>query len=238
MKTSAQLNKSILSLFVIITLLGLQTSSFAKGVELKEGMPVLLRLTQPITSATTEEGQLVGFEVVEDVKVGNTVIIARGALAVGTVMKAQSKRIFGRKGQLSLRFDYAQAVDGSRVSLRSDGGKMIKIKQKVENSERSGGTLSSLIGVGAMASGVSAAPVALVPSLLLRKGKDVGIARGQLFNAYVEAPSLVEIRDQVRDNSVMSQRARVNLTTASSITASAGMPKLSRQPRRTVRRRP
>jgi len=238
MKKSAQINRSIMSLFVIITLLGLQTYSFAKGVGLKEGTPVLLRLTQPITSAAAEKGQLVSFEVVEDVKIGNTVIIARGALAVGTVVEARSRRIFGRKGQMSLRLDYAHAVDGSRVSLRSDGGKILKIKQQVENSENSGVNLSGLIGVTAMASGMSAAPVALVPGLLLRKGKNVGVARGQLFNAYVEGPSLVKIRDQVRDNSVMSQRARVNLTTASSVTADTGMPSLPRRPaRRAVRRR-
>src|SRR5688500_15831361 len=64
--------------------------------------PVKLRLTETITSKTSKVNDTVPFEVVEDVKIGDVIVIASGAPAWGTVTEAHSKRSFGRSGKLNV----------------------------------------------------------------------------------------------------------------------------------------
>jgi hypothetical protein len=67
---------------------------------LHDGTPLGLRLPRNFSSADANTGDRVDFEVLEDVKVGDVTIVARGATALGTVTEAQAKRRMGRGGKL------------------------------------------------------------------------------------------------------------------------------------------
>ncbi len=193
MRTRASIKSLIASLLAIIGLLTLPITTLAGGVKLEDGLQVRLRAGESITSAGAREGQLVTFEVAEDIRVGESVVIAGGALAVGTVVKAGSKKVFNRNGHLSLRFDYVQAVDGSKVSLRAMSGKVIKMKQQVD--ERSGKSIGG--AVLGMAAALAGAPLyGQAAGYLIGKGKNVGVFKGQLIDAYVEGEASVAIRNQ------------------------------------------
>src|SRR5271155_2433224 len=66
---------------------------------LLDGTPVKLRLTQTISSADTKVNQEIPFEVVEDTKVDDTVVLPKGASAIGTVTEANPKKSMGRQGK-------------------------------------------------------------------------------------------------------------------------------------------
>jgi len=61
------------------------------GMLLHDGTPVKLRLNRDLSSADAKVGESVDFEVLEDVKVGDTVVIARGATALATVTEARPR---------------------------------------------------------------------------------------------------------------------------------------------------
>src|SRR5262245_56219207 len=63
---------------------------------LEDGTPVRMRLTRTISSADAKVGDTVDFEVLEEIKIGDAVIVPRGAIAWGTVTEAQPKRRMGR----------------------------------------------------------------------------------------------------------------------------------------------
>lgn len=183
MKSLVCSRNSIKSLVVIISLLGLETSSLAKSSTLEAGTRVLLRLNQPISSDSARVGQPISFEVFEDVRIGKTLLIRRGAFAIGTIIKAQSKKSFGRSGSLSFRLDYATALNGSKVPLRTSKGNCVEVKEKIgENGSRS---RTALDAAGAI---VSRNPVGMVSCVLslFKKGKDVGMPAGQPIDAYVD----------------------------------------------------
>ena len=53
-------------------------------------------------------------------------------MVTATIVEAKSKKIFGRKGQLSLRFDHIKAFNDNQISLRFGSGKILKINQLVQ----------------------------------------------------------------------------------------------------------
>src|SRR3979409_6857 len=77
----------------------------AQQIEIPDGTKVSCRLEQTISSATAEQGQQVQLSVTEDVKVGDTVVIAQGATVLGTVVEAEGKRRMGRTGKLDFSVD-------------------------------------------------------------------------------------------------------------------------------------
>src|SRR5882762_10374719 len=89
---------------------------------LAEDTPVRIRLARTMSSREARVDERVDFEVLEDVKVGNVVVIQRGALAIATVTEAHPKRRMGRSGKLNMNIDYVVLVDGSKVPLRAVKG--------------------------------------------------------------------------------------------------------------------
>src|SRR5690349_4790156 len=90
------------------------TPPMAFGLE--DGTPVKLRLTRTISSATEKTGDTIDFEVLEQVKVGDTIVIPIGSIAWGTVTQAEHKKRMGRGGKLDVNIDNVKLKDGSRAA--------------------------------------------------------------------------------------------------------------------------
>ena len=85
---------------------------------LRDGTPVRLRITRTLSTATAKVGDLVEFQVVQDVKVGDLVVIPHGAIAWGTVSKVQPKRRPSRNADLGVEMKAARAVTDQEIALR------------------------------------------------------------------------------------------------------------------------
>src|SRR5947199_4492955 len=86
---------------------------------LSEDTPVKIKLTRTMSSKDAKMGEKVDFEVLEDIKVKDVIVIQHGAMAIATVTKAQPKRSMGRSGKLDINIDYVQVVDGEKVRIRA-----------------------------------------------------------------------------------------------------------------------
>ena len=138
---------------------------------LLDGTPVKLRLSQTISSADARAGQEVPFEVLEDVKVDDVVVLPKGALAMATVTEAEHKRTMGRGGKLNVAIKYARLSDNERAMLRA-------LK------EAKGGS-----HVGAMTGAMVATSVILwpvAPFFLFMHGKDITIPEGTEITAFAD----------------------------------------------------
>lgn len=144
---------------------------------LVEDTPVRLRLTRTMSSKDATLAEKVDFEVVEDVKIGEVLVIRQGALAIATVTEAQHKRRMGRAGKLNMNIDYVQLVSGEKVSLRAvKGGK--------------GGNHTAAMTGAIVASGILFFPAA--PFFLFIRGKDITIPKGTEITAYVAADTALD----------------------------------------------
>ncbi len=86
---------------------------------LEDGTPIKLRLTRNLSSADATTGDRVDFEVLEDVKVKDVIVVPRGGLALATVTEAQHKRRMARGGKLDVNVDDVRLIDGEKAPLRA-----------------------------------------------------------------------------------------------------------------------
>lgn len=139
---------------------------------LVEDTPVRIRLARTMSSKDAKVDERVDFEVLEDVKVGNVIVIERGAMAIATVTEAHPKRRMGRAGKLKMNIDYVRLVSGDKVPLRAVKG-------------GSGGSRVPVMTGAMVATGIVFFPAA--PLFLFMNGKNITIPKGTEVTAYVAA---------------------------------------------------
>ncbi len=153
-----------------------QSSSPQKFV-LEDGTPIKLVLGETISSADAVVGQLVSFEVVEDILVDGVVVVPKGGTAWATVTAAQAKRRMARGGKLDLNVDKVRLVDGSKTLLSA-----------VKNTKGGGHT-------GAMTGAIVATSLIVWPAapfFLFMHGKDITIPKGTAITAFVQGDDVLD----------------------------------------------
>lgn len=139
---------------------------------LVEDTPIRIRLARTMSSRDARVDERVDFEVFDDVKVGDVVIIERGSTAIATVTEAHPKRRMGRAGKLHINIDYVRLANGEKVLLRAVKG-------------GSGGNHIAAMTGAMVATGIVFFPAA--PLFLFMHGKDITIPKGTEVTAYVAA---------------------------------------------------
>jgi hypothetical protein len=137
---------------------------------LEDATPVKLRINRNVSSADAQVNETVDFEVLEDVKVHDVVVIPRGGTAWGTVTEAQPKRRMGRGGKLDINIDNVRLTSGEKVALRA-------VKDV-----KGGGHQGAMTGA-IVATSIIFFPAA--PLFLLVHGKDITIPKGTEITAYI-----------------------------------------------------
>src|SRR5712671_2080824 len=145
---------------------------------LEDGTPVKLRISQTVSSADAHLNDRVEFEVLEDIRVGDALIIPKGGIAWGTVTEAQPKRRMGRGGKLEIVMDSVRLVDGEKAALRA-------------TKEVQGGGHVGAMTAGIVITGLILWPAA--PFFLFMHGKDVTVPKGAEITAYVNGDLKLDI---------------------------------------------
>jgi hypothetical protein len=136
---------------------------------LPEGTPVRMRINRTVSSADAHQGDNVDFETLDDVKLGEFVVVPKGSTAMSTVTVAQSKRRMARGGKLAMNIDYVRLPSGEKLPLRG-----------VQDVKGGGHT-------GAMTAGMVATAIVFFPAapfFLFMKGKDISIPKGHEVTVY------------------------------------------------------
>jgi hypothetical protein len=145
---------------------------------LEDGTPITLRILQTVSSADAHVNDRVEFEVVDEVRVADTLIIPRGAVAWGTVTEAQHKRRLGRGGKLEIVMSSVRLFDGETAPLRA-------------TKEAQGGSHQGVMTAGIIATGLIFWPVA--PAFLFIHGKDITIHKGTEVPTFVNGNFVLDM---------------------------------------------
>src|SRR6516165_2950346 len=137
---------------------------------LEDGTPIKLRLTRNLSSADATTGERVDFEVLEDIKVKDVIVVPRGGLALATVTEAQAKRRMARGGKLDVNIDDVRLADGEKAPLRA--------VKEVKGGGHTGAMTGAMVGTA-----IVFFPAA--PLFLFMHGKDITIPKGTEITAYV-----------------------------------------------------
>jgi len=149
-----------------------------KGFMLEDGTPIKMRTNRTISSADAHVGDTVDFEVLEEVRVNNVVVIPKGGIAFATVTEAQAKRRMARGGKLDINIDYVRLIDDEKAVLRA-----VKAVQ-------GGGHTGAMTG-GIVATSLVFFPAA--PFFLFMHGKDISIPKGTEIGAYANGDMKLDI---------------------------------------------
>jgi hypothetical protein len=152
---------------------------------LLDGTPIKLRLGRNLSSADAKTGESVDFEVLEDIKIGDVIVIARGAIAIATVTHAKPKGRMGKGGKLDLTIDYVRLVSSEKAALRA-------VK------ETKGGSKTGTMTGAMVATGILFFPAA--PFFLFMKGKEIKIPKGSEVTAYVSGDVVLDRNKFVAEN--------------------------------------
>jgi hypothetical protein len=88
------------------------------GFVLVKDTPVRVKVAKGLTSATAHAGDMLECEVLDDVMVNGVVVIARGAIATGSVTEAEAKKRFGHDGKLAISITAVQLSDKETAPVR------------------------------------------------------------------------------------------------------------------------
>lgn len=138
---------------------------------LADGTPVHLRLTRMLSSKEVKTGDSVDFQVIDEVKLGEFVVIPKESFAIATVTQGKAAGRLGKGGKLDLRIDYLRLVSGEKIPLRA-------VKEN-RGGNRTGTMTGTLI-----AAGLLFFPVA--PIFLFIKGKNITIPKGTEISSYID----------------------------------------------------
>jgi hypothetical protein len=109
---------------------------------LNSGMPITLAVAQEVNSSTHRAGDTFPLTVLNDVRIGDTIVIPRGTPAVGEVTWRTGKGAFGKSGKIEFSLRYIN-LNGQHIPVSGD-----------YRQEGEGNTIAT--GVGIIAVGVFA----------------------------------------------------------------------------------
>jgi hypothetical protein len=127
---------------------------------LKEGTEVPLVFATDLSSKTAAVDDTVSMTLADDLKIGDVIVIKKGAPAVATVSNVKKAGMMGKGGELNIRLEYVKSDDG-RIRLRGTKGK--------EGEGKVGATVALVVLFG--------------PIGLIKHGKNVELAQGTPLTA-------------------------------------------------------
>lgn len=134
------------------------------SVTVPDGTEIKIVTIEDISGQKVVEGDQLTFKVSEDVKIDGMTVIAKDAIVKGIVSSAKKKGMMGRSGELSIRIESTQSVDGQKIKLRAS--------KSGEGGNNMGSTVALTVLFG--------------PIGLLRHGKEAKIKAGTVLSAYVD----------------------------------------------------
>jgi hypothetical protein len=139
---------------------------------LHEGTPVRMRMNRTVSSADAHLNDNVDFETLDDVKLGDLVVVPKGSTAMATITEAVPKRRMARGGKLNMNIDYVRLPSGEKLALRG-----------VQDGKGGGHT-------GAMTGAIVATSIVFFPAapfFLFMHGKDISIPKGHEITVYTNS---------------------------------------------------
>ncbi len=143
------------------------------SIALPDGTEVKLTTIEEISSKKAVQDDTVTFKVSEDIKIDGKVVIAKGTIAKGIVTNAKKKGMMGRSGELSIRVESTETVDGQKIKLRS-----------AKSGEGGDNTTSTI-----------ALTVLFGPLGLLKHGKEAVIKANSIITAYTDESKTVAVKN-------------------------------------------
>ncbi|MFZ0314769.1 MAG: LssY C-terminal domain-containing protein [Candidatus Korobacteraceae bacterium] len=151
-------------------------SAIPARLTIPDGTPIKLRLSESVSSAHAHPGDRLDFMVVRDVNVAGFTVISAGTMARGSVTEVRHKRFLGMGGDVALKLDSVELVNGDRVDLRAH----MNVK---------GRSRTKLMAAAMVATGLIFLPA--TPVFLLTRGHDSTVVKSTEITAQIQGANSI-----------------------------------------------
>lgn len=94
--------------------------AFGQKPVVKAGTLISVKNGKEVRAKNVNIGDLVAFDVTEDVKAGDSIVVSKGAKAYAKVLVAKKSGIAGTKGKLKIGWVYCTADNGTKIPLEGE----------------------------------------------------------------------------------------------------------------------
>lgn len=140
---------------------------------LRQGTPVHLVFATDVNSKTADVGDKIQLKLAEDIRVGDLLLVAKGALAVGTVTQVDKTGAAGAPGNIVFQ---VESLDANGITVKLSGSEVKEGQPKPPNAA----LLIPYVGL----------------FTLFRHGKDAEIKPGAPVTAYVESDTSLSTAEE------------------------------------------
>jgi hypothetical protein len=158
---------------ILAVLLAVSASAADKGLMVSKGSDVTLVFDQNISSKTAKLGDPVRLHVVNDVMVGNHIILKKGTPILGVISRVDQRKRYGVNAKLRIALNPVNTTFGQPITLQA------RSKGQYVQGKNSRNAAAATAG-GAIIAG----PVGLVGGLFIH-GKDVKVRAGDIMETEV-----------------------------------------------------
>ena len=144
------------------------TPCFAE-TKVAEGTELRMRLEEPLSSKTANEGDRFSVSLTEDVRLTDGTMLKAGYRGVGEVIEARGNGMLGKTGKLNVSLNYLKVGD-DRIRLRAS--------KAAKGDNRTGTQVVTFLLFGVFAGFI--------------KGKDVTIPKGAQITAYADEDKVLQ----------------------------------------------
>ncbi|MBI2191758.1 MAG: hypothetical protein HYU36_07225 [Planctomycetes bacterium] len=145
---------------------------WAEKVVLKAGTSIPVEIVENLNSKLNSPGETVHLRVIEDVRVGQALVIPKGFPATGKVGETKASQSVGRGGEIEFYVTHVKAIDGQQVATDKDN-------LGSEGRQRTGATVGYTLLLG-------------IPGLLA-KGRQGFVLRGTQYDVAVKQDTEVDL---------------------------------------------
>lgn len=151
-------------------------SAVPAAITIPDATPIKLRLDENVSSTHGHAGDNLDFVVVKDLRVDGFTVIPAGTVAKGTVTAVKGKRFLGMGGEVSLKLDSVEMINGDRVNLRA----RLDVK---------GHSHTKIMAAAMVATGLIFLPA--TPIFLLMRGHESTIVKSTEITAQIDGATSV-----------------------------------------------
>ena len=199
---------SLLSRMNSLTTTAFPTGSISGNkVVLPKDSLIKVKFMNDISSKTNQMGEQIDFVVDDNVYVGETLVLPKGAKGYGTIKKIVPARSFGRDARIDLEFSHVVATDGTKVPVYI--GELAKQQAKTV-AGAAGASIGGMIVFG---------PIGVVGGAFV-KGQSVTIPAGT--STFVQVTKDTEVNGIIQSGgSAVTPKQTVAKETATETTTNA-----------------
>lgn len=160
----------------IIKVEQVEQNNLLKTIEINNGLIIPVMFTSPVSSNNVKDGDMVGIAIYKDIFVNNILVFKKGTQGVAFIEQAKPARAWGRAGSIQ--------INSAKISDVFGNEHVINLQSYSKGNTSKAAVILPIVGC-----------IIVWPLIFFafKKGSEVSLSAGKLYNGFIITPISVNI---------------------------------------------